>query len=768
MNILGKFLSFRGISRVIMNDFQIEDRTAKIKKVLAIASKLPGYQGRFREAGICDSKGNIRANFQANFQKLQPLEREEIRKNPGLFLANASDVVYRGMTSGSRGESFVYFAGEAWNTARISARERTLSWWKIDENMPILNVASRLFPVRLMDGSLMGQIDGEFIDLFLSLLQDRFRVIRGYPSQLCEIAGYLYRRNFPQIKAIICTGECLFEYQQYLLESVFNAPVINEYGCQETGISGLTCPEKRCLHLDEERCFYEIIAGELVATDLFNLTMPLIRYKCGDILELDREDCQCDRRGLTAKIKGRVEDKIRTLTGDRYAGEVNLPPLEGILAYQVRRGKQKQVEFLLQPIQRDRLPLDDLKNWTDRIFGEIEAQIYLKSREIIATKLEFIGDREWIEMICDRPWNEWLNSPQFPTGEAQKIAQLLYELINPRLILYSGIAPSTRELIDSILNSPFCQDMEVEKITARILLFSCSFLAEDPQVYSIYQHAVERLKRIVSQTNNIGSAAVLDLLIPSLYVEESLARSLWNNCPFEIQLETKRDRLILDRFNLQNLLYSFEPAWRLANRNKSKISQSLRPLLSIFIGDLEFFSSRFNLALLAYWCHVVHGEKIANLGELETSDRFLRVWLKWRRAMLGDLEDLEQYFNHLQSVVETEEEKARVKLEHGYYTLFRHQKFNLREWLKILQKEVGLKNRSNSDRVIDATAWIPILRSLAQPLLNAGESELAYQCLLLSALPSSRQSVFDRRSKEINEKQLVICDLIMNEENSPY
>ena len=60
------------------------------------------------------------------------------------------------------------------------------------------------------------------------------------------------------------TGEVLFEFQEELLKSVFQAPVINEYGCQETGISGLSCPEGGRLHLDIDRCLYEIIDGELV------------------------------------------------------------------------------------------------------------------------------------------------------------------------------------------------------------------------------------------------------------------------------------------------------------------------------------------------------------------------------------------------------------------------------------------------------------------------------------------------------------------------
>jgi phenylacetate-CoA ligase len=733
-------------------------KNVQIEKLLAIAGKLPGYQKRFREAGLYDRNDKIIPDWPTAFQRLRPLDREEVRQNPSLFLANASDVVYRGITGGTRGKSLVYFAGDAWNSARIAAREKTLSWWGIDTTIPILNVASRLLPVRWKDGSLIGKIDREFIELFVRLLKDRFKVIRGYPSQLCEIAAYLYDRKLPQVKAVICTGECLFSYQMALLKSVFNTPIINEYGCQETGISGLTCPEKGSLHLDEERCFYEVVAGELVTTDLLNLTMPMIRYKCGDILELQRVNCSYDRMSLTAKIKGRREDKIRTLTGNQYAGEIELPTLEGILNYQVRRREKKQVEFLLQPIHRDRFSLDNLKNWTDRTFGEIEAQVYIRSRDIIETKYEFCSDREWIEKICDRPWYEWLNSPQFPIGEAKKAADLLYELINPRLILYSGIAPSTEELINDILNSSPCQDREVEKITARILLFSCSFLAEDSRVFSIYQHATERLKRVIVRGKKANDSALLDLLIPSLYLKEELARSLWDSFPFEL----KRDRIILDRLNIQNFLYSFEPAWYLATRKRNKISQSLKPLLSVLIGDLEFFSSHFYLDLLAYWSNLVQGIEIVNFTEKQIRDRFFTAWLQWRKAMLEDRGEVGKYFHNLQSVVETKAEKAKICLEQGYYTLFLKQQFNVREWLPILQKYAGLKNSNRLDSAIDSASWIPILRSLAQPLFDAGRSDLAYQCLLLSALPSSRQSAFDRRTKEVNQKQSILCDLINN------
>lgn len=146
---------------------------------------------------------------------------------------------------------------------------------------------------------------------------------------------------------VICTGENLFDYQKRLLETVFGANVIEEYGCHETGISGMTCPEAGRLHLDTNRCLYEIIDGELVTTYLFNYIMPLVRYKCGDILQLHTESCPCGRLGITAKVLGRIEDKLRTVEGIKYPGEIIMPFFDNILNYQVAR-QDKKIDIWLQ------------------------------------------------------------------------------------------------------------------------------------------------------------------------------------------------------------------------------------------------------------------------------------------------------------------------------------------------------------------------------------------------------------------------------------
>ena len=262
----------------------IDDSIVRLKEVLEAAAIAPGNRQRFLAAGLIldttsNTKTRLSADWQNAFLRLRPIDKHTIRSNPGLFLANVDDVVYRGTTSGSRGKFFVYFAGNQWNQMRFVARRRSLAWWGIDDNTPIINVASRMQPVRSVDMAIAGTPD-QVIQFLLTLSQRPF-VIRGYPSRLCEIASL--QQELPPALAVICTGECLFDYQRTLLEKVWQAPVINEYGCQETGISGLTCPEVGRLHLDCDRCLYEIIDGQLVTTDLYNQVMPLVRYKCGDV-----------------------------------------------------------------------------------------------------------------------------------------------------------------------------------------------------------------------------------------------------------------------------------------------------------------------------------------------------------------------------------------------------------------------------------------------------------------------------------------------------
>lgn len=157
----------------------------------------------------------------------------------------------------------------------------------------------------------------------------------GYVSMLEAFADHVERRGYDGgslgLKAIITTSEVVTEPQRRLMETVFRAPIQNEYGCGEVGPIAYEC-ERGGLHVMSENVALEILtaegrpaevgeSGELVVTDLNNRAMPLVRYRLGDF-GIRGEACECGRGfPVLEKIWGRAYDFVETPAGERYHGE---------------------------------------------------------------------------------------------------------------------------------------------------------------------------------------------------------------------------------------------------------------------------------------------------------------------------------------------------------------------------------------------------------------------------------------------------------------
>jgi phenylacetate-CoA ligase len=106
--------------------------------------------------------------------------------------------------------------------------------------------------------------------------------------------------------------------------------VFDHTGMTEIGALGIECIANPCgVHLIETECIGEVIAretsrpahpgetGELVITNLGRLGSPLIRYRTGDLVQVDPEPCPCGRAWtrLAGGILGRVDDMV-TIRGN--------------------------------------------------------------------------------------------------------------------------------------------------------------------------------------------------------------------------------------------------------------------------------------------------------------------------------------------------------------------------------------------------------------------------------------------------------------------
>ncbi|HEX9897693.1 MAG TPA: phenylacetate--CoA ligase family protein, partial [Candidatus Methylomirabilis sp.] len=103
------------------------------------------------------------------------------------------------------------------------------------------------------------------------------------------------------------------------IETAWNARCYDHAGATELGAWGFECQAQTGLHVNEGEFICEVIdpatgepaeEGELVMTNLGRVGMPVIRYRTGDRVKLDRQPCECGRSFLRCEggVIGRVDD----------------------------------------------------------------------------------------------------------------------------------------------------------------------------------------------------------------------------------------------------------------------------------------------------------------------------------------------------------------------------------------------------------------------------------------------------------------------------
>ncbi|MGH9671774.1 MAG: hypothetical protein ACRD44_01210 [Bryobacteraceae bacterium] len=146
-------------------------------------------------------------------------------------------------------------------------------------------------------------------------------------------------------RLLISSSEMLADDLDGQLRDEFGSSPLQWYGCIETGRIGAQCPARRGLHIQLDSVVLESWAGDraarvgeagsAVVTTLHNRTMPFIRYRLGDLVELSAESCSCGSNfPMIGKLLGREGDVVRLADGRVLASFVlayslrNLPGID--------------------------------------------------------------------------------------------------------------------------------------------------------------------------------------------------------------------------------------------------------------------------------------------------------------------------------------------------------------------------------------------------------------------------------------------------------
>ncbi|MGD9675809.1 MAG: hypothetical protein AB7V19_03895, partial [Candidatus Bipolaricaulia bacterium] len=168
-----------------------------------------------------------------------------------------------------------------------------------------------------------------------ALLRYRPTILEGYPTCLELLAESFSEGGAPAIRPrlTVCRGETLRPTARELLERTFQSPVANLYNCEEVGNVAWECPDHRGrFHLNSDTCVCEVLAdevsparGNVVVTNLYNRTMPLIRYRLDDMatrISAEGSPCSCGAGPWLEGLAARDDDFVVLPDGRRVSPRV--------------------------------------------------------------------------------------------------------------------------------------------------------------------------------------------------------------------------------------------------------------------------------------------------------------------------------------------------------------------------------------------------------------------------------------------------------------
>jgi len=123
-------------------------------------------------------------------------------------------------------------------------------------------------------------------DVLAGLNEFQPEVLVGYTTALKILAGQQQRGalHLTNVMGVATGGEATTEADRVLLETTFGCGLVNTYACSEHLGMGSSSPSESNIVLHDDDLIFEFYPDHSVVTNLFNYTLPLIRYRMADVL----------------------------------------------------------------------------------------------------------------------------------------------------------------------------------------------------------------------------------------------------------------------------------------------------------------------------------------------------------------------------------------------------------------------------------------------------------------------------------------------------
>jgi len=256
-----------------------------------------------------------------DLRKLPSISKEElIEHRKRIQILTSSERLFYSETSGSTGKPLVFYRNQDWDAWHRASVFRGYSWYGVapwDRNGYLWGYNfswKRAVKTRILDMlqnrfRLFSYKDNE-IDEFIAKLS-KATYLSGYSSMIYEVAKRVNAKKraweFPHLRMIKGTSEKIFDKYRDEVKVAFGVPIISEYGAAESGIIAFECPFG-AMHVNMETVIVEEENNEILVTNLVSKSFPIIRYKLGDYIRLEKSSrCACGmQHEIVSEVLGRV------------------------------------------------------------------------------------------------------------------------------------------------------------------------------------------------------------------------------------------------------------------------------------------------------------------------------------------------------------------------------------------------------------------------------------------------------------------------------
>ena len=304
-----------------------------------INRNIPYYQKMIQEKHLKFSEDTIFSDI----KQFPILTKDIIRKNFHQLYKFRDKTYYKNTSGGSTGIPIILYQDAdyfAWNTATKVLFDEWAGR-KIGERMVSMpgSIQDLIKSGQGLKSYFRQQLSGVTVLKTIRMTEKDYykyveKINRIKPSLIFtythEFSRFVqeHHLNIFSPKGIMATGSVLFPEVKARIEEVFKAPIFNRYGSREVGDMACNCRENNSLHTVPDVHYLEILddqgkevepgkAGNIIVTLLTNYTMPLIRYKIGDVGILSEKKCLCGRElPLMKKVVGRIRNRFKNKFGD--------------------------------------------------------------------------------------------------------------------------------------------------------------------------------------------------------------------------------------------------------------------------------------------------------------------------------------------------------------------------------------------------------------------------------------------------------------------